>query len=399
MTGTHAAGPPNDERTTSGEESLWQLLGTIWRGRRLIAIVTAVAAVASVVISLLIPNTFRATSRLLLPESSGGGMASAILGDLGSAAQSLLGTSAGDYMRYLAIMNSRRVRMAVVDSFDLVRVYDVAGGRAPIEDAIDILADRTDFVVDIEYDFLSIEVVDESAERAAAMANYLVDLLDQINNELASGTAARFRRYVEDRYETAQDSRAALLDSIRAFQERFGVFDLQAQTEAFFAQIADLRVKALQEEIKYEAARNLLGPESPDLEAMSQIVEASNRKYEAALRGREQVLPVAQSQMPDVVRAYLDLEMERAIQERILTFVAPMLEQAKFEEQRTVQALQTVDPASPPARKDGPKRSLICVIATLSSFVLVVFYVLLIDWWNRRHAYFARRLRVATESP
>jgi len=399
MSGSHEPGPPSAERTPSGEESLWRMLGTIWRGRRIIVIVTTVAAVASVVISLLIPNTYRASSRLLLPESSGGGMASALLGDLGSAAQSLLGTSAGDYMRYLAIMNSRRVRMAVVDSFDLVHVYDLADSRAPEDDAIDMLADRTDFVVDIEYDFLSIEVVDEDADRAAAMANYFVDLLDQINNELASGTAARFRRYVEDRYGTAQSSRAALLDSIRAFQSRYGVFDLQAQTEAFFSQIADLRVKVLEEEIKYEAARNLLGPESPDLEAMAQIVEASNRKYEAAMRGREQVLPVAKEQMPDVVRDYLDLEMERAIQEKILTFVAPMLEQAKFEEQRTVQALQTVDPASPPSRKDGPKRSLICVIVTLSSFVLVVFYVLLIDWWSRRHAYIARRLKVATESP
>lgn len=390
--------PPEGEtsradRTSHAEESMWRTLGTLWRGGRLIVIVTGLAAIASVVIALLIPNWYRATSRLLLPESSGSGLAGALLGDLGGAAQSILGTGAGDYKRYLAIMDSRYVHTAVVDSFDLVHVYGVADGDAPLDDAIDLLADNTEFIVDGEYGFLEIQVVDEDPARAADMANYFVALLDRINNDLASGTAARFRGYVEERYEEARLTRLALLDSIRVFQEDYGVFDLQAQTAAFFDQVAELRVSALRSEIQYEAARNRLGPDNPDLAAMSEVVNATNRKYDEALTGRERVLPVDLERMPRVVQRYLDFEMERTIQERILTYVAPMLEQARFEEQRSVEALQAVDRATPPAKKDGPRRSVICVATTLSAFILVAVYVLLADWWERRHSYFIQRFR------
>lgn len=387
----------DEERRSQAEVELWKGLGILWNRRRLILAITGVIAVLSVVLSLLMPNYYRASSRLLLPEAGGSGGLASILGNLGSAAQSLLGASGGDYVRYMAILESRNVLEGVVNHFDLIRVYEYEDSDTPMEDAIDDLADYVELYVDNEYDFLSIEVIDKDPQRAADMANFMVGELDRVNNELSSRTAGNFRQYVEERYAESQTLRSNLLDSLRSFQQRFGVFDLQAQTEAFFDQVASLRVATLEAEIQYEAMRSQLGAQNTTVKGLQEVVAASNRKYQAALSGREAVLPIPQGQVPDVVRAFLDIEMERTIQEKILEFVAPMLEQARFEEQRQKEAVQVVDPAVPPVKKDSPKRSVIVLASTLSAFILVVLYVLLSAWWQGNSARFAHRLREASE--
>ncbi|GIV57340.1 MAG: polysaccharide chain length determinant protein [Rhodothermaceae bacterium] len=394
----HAPLPSDPGRADRAEDTLWETLGTLYRWRRFIAGVTGVVAVLSVVISLLLPNWYRAQTRLLLPESSSGGLASALLGNLSSAARSLIGGTGGDYTRYLAILSSRTVFDNVIDRFDLIRVYELEDSETPRYAARKALAENVAFVIDDEYEFLSVEVLDTDPERAAAMANFFVEELNRLNAELSAQSAGLFRQYVEARYEEAARTRAALLDSLEAFQRRYGVFDLQAQTTAYFTQLADLRAEALQLEIQYEALREQLGPENPQVRRLATLVEAARRKYQDALAGREQVLPVPRGEAPRMARRYAELEMERIIQERILELVAPLLEQARFEEQRQVEAVQVVDPAVPPERKAKPKRSILCIAATLSAFILAVVFVLVYTWWQRRHPYFAQRLREAATS-
>ncbi len=377
-------------------ESWWNLLGTLYAWRWFIIGVTVAMGVASIVISLLLPVYFKASSRLLLPESGGGGLASALLGDLGSAAQSLLGAGGGDYVRYMAILDSRAVKERVIERFDLVAIYEMEDEDFPLQEAMAVLENNVEFVVDNELNFFSIEVWDRDAERAAAMSNYYVELLDEISNRLNRQTAGEFRAYAEKRYERAEADRRALLDSLRTFQERYGVFDMEAQTEAFFTQVAEVRANAVQLELQYEALRVQYGDGNQQVKQLAGLVNASNAMYERMLSGGEAVLPVNLEAAPDMIRAYAEIAMERLIQEKILEMAAPVLEQARFEEERQQQALQIVDKAVPPHKKDKPKRAIVVIAATLSAFILAVLYALLMTWWRQSHAMFTERLRQGT---
>lgn len=379
-----------------GEKAWWDLLGALYRWRRFIIAVTAVVAVASVVIALLLPNWFKASSRLLLPASSSGGLASALLGDISSAAQSLLGGGGGDYVRYMAILTSRAVMDDVIREFDLVTVYEMEDEEFPVDETREDLEDNVEFVVDQEYDFFSVEVQDKDPQRAADMANYFVAKLEEINNQLSRQSAGNFRAYVEHRYNLAHLERQAMLDSLAAFQREYGVIDLEAQTEAFFTQLAEMRADAVGLEIQLNSLESQFGDTNRQVQNLRSLVSAANDQYEQALDGTEAVLPVSREAAPAMVRRYLDLTLERTIQERILELVAPMLEQARFEEERESQALQVVDSAVAPSKKFKPKRSIICIAATLSGFILAVLFALLMDWWNRRYAVFAERLRKAS---
>jgi capsule polysaccharide export protein KpsE/RkpR len=378
------------------EQFWWQQLAILYRKRVLIIVLTVLVAAASVVVSLVLPVKYKASSRLVLPVSGSGGIAGALLGDISSAAQSILGTGAGDYVRFLAILNSRTVQDSVVDAFDLIRVYELEESEYPREYARMTLAEHVDFVVDQEYDFLSVEVLDSDPERAAAMSNFYVGQLDQINNRIASQTASSFREYVDSRYEEAESEHQNLLDSLAAFQRRYGVYDLEAQTQAFFSQVAEIRAEALQLEIQYASLEQQFGSENRQVRNLASLLESANAQFEEILAGSEAVFPVDQQDAPDMVRRYLELSLQRTIQERILELVAPMAEQARFEEEKQVEALQIVDEAVAPFEKASPQRALICIFGTLSGFVIIIFAVLFAAWWKRTAPLVSERLREAS---
>ena len=402
--------PPPDERDSSNEydeqarreraeDTLWMALGTLYRRRRIIAGVTIFAGVASVVISLLLTNWYRGTARVLLPEGSESSLAAGLLGGLPAGAAALLGGGpAGDYTRYLAILTSRSMMEAMVDSFDLITVYKMEDKEHPLEKTLGMLEDNVAFEVDMEYYFMSISVLDQDRQRAADMANFLVRRLNETSIRLSSEGAFDYRRSLETRYRNARSAMDSVLYAAERFQEEYGVYNLTSQTESFFEQVGTLRRGALEAEIRYEALRSQYGDDNAQVQTIREIARASDQKYRQALSGREQMLPVAQEEIPAVVHTYLDLELETMIQRSILEVLAPLYEQARFQEDREALAVQVLDTAIPPALKAKPRRSIICILATLSAFLLVVTYVLAYDWWARNHGYFLQRLQARTSA-
>lgn len=387
--------PTADARRRVGEENLWRVVGTVWAGRRLVVVLTTLAAVISVVLSLMMPNWYRASARVLMPEG-GSGLSSALLRNLPSAASALLGGGGGgDYMRYLSILTSRSVMAAAVDSFDLVKVYEREGSRAPFDDSIDDLRDNAAFEIDLEYQFLSISVSDKDPERAAAMANFFVRRLNETNARLARQTAAIYRAYVEKRYHESLGAMDSLLASLQGFQQQYGIYDLPAQTESFFRQVAEMRGQALQAEIQADVARSRLGEENPNVANLSELARVANEKYEAALRGSERLMPVAQDEVPSVARTYAELEMQRQIQVAILEILGPMYEQARLQEEKESEAVQVIDYAVKPALKARPKRSIIVILTTFSVFLLSIAYLVVSSWVRRNGVHLFSRLQRA----
>lgn len=382
-------------RTVDG---LWLTAGTLFRWRWFILGVTAFVAVASIILSLFLPKWYEASARVLPPEGgSGGGLAAALLKGPGSAASALFGGVSGDHARYLSILSSRRVLESVVDEFDLVTVYDLEDAPFPHEDAITALGQNVDFPVDDDYEFLSVVVLDQDPQRAADMANFMVRRLNEINSELSSQNAASYRQFVEMRYDEASAALDSVLDATQAFQKKYGVLDLDVQTQAYFDNLATLQANVTLAEIEYEALRSQLGDDNAQVQARAQVAAAARRKVRSILDGQEAVLPVSQDEMSNVARDFIDLKREAIIQGQMLEAVAPIYEQARFEEEKTVEAVQVVDAAVPPTRKAKPRRSIVVATATLTGLLLATLFALLYSWWQRRHAYVAQRLRASVE--
>jgi uncharacterized protein involved in exopolysaccharide biosynthesis len=389
---------PPAERQARGEAALWRTVGILASKWKLIAGVTTAAAVAAVVISLLMPNWYRASARLLLPEG-GSGLNAALLRNLPPAATALLGGGGrGDYMRYQSILTSRSVMTAAVDSFDLTRLYELEDALAPLEATIDELRYNTEFEIDLEFQFLEVAAYDRDPERAAALANFFVRKLNEVNSRLAAQNASNYRGYIERRYLESLAAMDSLMNRGVRFQKEYGIYDLPAQTASFFQQVGDLRAQALAAEIQHEVARSRLGPDNTEVQTLAELARAANGKYRDALEGSEKLLPVAQSEVPDVARTYAELELQRTIQVAILEILGPMYEQARLQEEQKTEAVQVVDYAVPPTLKARPKRSVIVILSTISVFLLSVVFVLLRHWLVRNGRGLFARLDAAMRS-
>lgn len=400
-TSTRRPEMPGDD---SAEFDFTDAVAVLWHRRRLVGAGTAVVAVLTVVISLLLQNRYEASTRLLLPEGGSGGTLAAALGDnLPAAARALFSNNASSgYLRYLSILSSRTVLDTVVDHFDLETVYDIDDGPTSTDDAREVLRDHLKLIVDTEYEFLQVNVIDRDPARAADMANFVVQELQRVNADLASQNAANFRFYVEQRYQQVENDLNAVLGELTAFREKHGILNLTTQAETFFESVAAMRSVVFEAEIQHARLRAELGEASTAARAASQALDTAQRAYGAALGGQERILPVPQDSLPSVGRQYFDLEQDRVVLSTILEYMRPILEDARFDEQRQIEAVQVIDPAVPPSRKAYPRRAVICVVGTMSAFMLLVVFVLALEWWQRNHRRIAHRLRdadIARRSP
>lgn len=376
------------------EQKAWYALGTLWRHRKLVAAVTVAAALVSILIALLTPKWYAAEARVLTPEGGSGGMLG-MLQAVAPGAAALFG-GGGEYPRYLSILTSRSMLEAVVEEFDLVEVYDIEDSETPMHDAIEMLAPNVDFEVSMDYNYLAVRALDKNPERAAAMANFMVEELNETNALLASQNARQTRLFIERRLREAEADLDSVRATMQAFQEENGVVELESQAQAFMQSIAELKGSVAQLEVRYQTLAQQYGPDNPQVRAAREAMNAARAQVRGALGGRDALLPVSMQELPGLGRRYAELTQDMLVQAQIIETIYPLYEQALFQERSDSKAVEIVDEAIPPVLAAKPSRRLIVVAATLSAFMLICLFVLLRAWLRGNYTLLARRLEEAS---
>lgn len=155
---------------------------------------------------------------------------------------------------------------------------------------------------------------------------------------------------------------------------------VQGAIEAAAAQQAVIS----QLEIEHQALLSELGPENSRTIATERALETARAAQRRLLGGQEQVLPISMAQLPRLSGEYARLYQDLLIQKTLMEEARPLLEQARFDEERDRVAVQVLDPAVPPVRKAKPKRAFIVLAATGSAFALTVILALLVEGYRRR---------------
>jgi uncharacterized protein involved in exopolysaccharide biosynthesis len=153
-----------------------------------------------------------------------------------------------------------------------------------------------------------------------------------------------------------------------------------------------MRAEVARLEVEYGALRRQYGDDNPQVQAAAAAVDEARGQMNRVLGGRDAVLPVPRSALPEVGRQYAVLYQEVATQAKILEFIRPLFEQARFDQQREASAVQVLDRAIPPVRKAKPQRRIIVVAATFTSLLLAIGYVLGRSWLGANRAELAARI-------
>jgi tyrosine-protein kinase Etk/Wzc len=191
-------------RQEGADESIINLsdyFRVIIKQRRMIFWFCVVVVIATAIVSLFLPKYFAATTSVLPPidvlakEFGAGGLGGA-KSDLLRKAMDV--TSIADM--YVGILKSRSIADAIIERFDLVKVYRVKNDFSLVRQ---ILGRGTSIQLTDE-GIINITVEDRDPCRAAAMANAYVEELDRQNKRLFVGQAASKKVFLENRLNEIQ---------------------------------------------------------------------------------------------------------------------------------------------------------------------------------------------------
>ena len=353
-----------------------ELLSVLLKNRRAVmGSVFGVMVITLLVVFFLVDNIYESTANLFPNRKTEIGLS--LLDDSGglqSIASNFLGARDEESNKFIVLLSSYSVMKQVVDRFDLIEVYDVAGTKFPLEDALDILDERTDFIAHEEGNF-TIHVRDKEPARAKEMADYFVQLLNEINTRIETRDASKFREFIEQRYEQSERDLMGLREDYRAIQKQYGVFQLEGQVLQYLNLLGELSVKELEARLQMDYLKETIGVESP----VYQQAEVQHRLVEAELTAayndeNPENFILNFNQLSDVGLQYFELQKRIEIETQIQTFVIPLLEQAKLDEVKNLPVVSIIDAPFVPEEKVFPKRSLIILLTGFSAFILIVLY-------------------------
>lgn len=384
-----AAVPAADDFEDDGPTvGMTQALTWIGEGKLLIAAVTLLVAVGSVVVGLLLPKTFTARATLLAPGSqqqSGSAAALAALGSLGG----LVGGSAAkspDEL-YVALLKGDSVQRALDERFDLkarydVRTYEVL--RKTLPKYIRISSDKKSGLI-------SVEVDDEEPKFAAELANAHAGEVTKVLGRLAVSEAQLRRMFFAEQLKDTKENLIKAEQTLRQVQEKSGVIALDKQAEALILGAAQVRALIAEREVQLKVLRTAATEQNPEVIRMNSELRALRvelarmESNQGGNAGSAVDMPVGR--LPEAAIDYVRARRELKIQETMLEGLIRQFEAARLDEAKEGPALQRVDLALPPDRKSKPSVALIALTSTLLALLASTAFVIV-----RRYAAWSREL-------
>ena len=313
-------------------------------------------AVLGLLLTLLIPSTYRATAVILPPDDDD--LSAALspmrrnLGGLGP-----LGRLGGQYFTQadiaLAILRSRTMAEAIVRKFDLRKVY----GQKHEEFAVRALRQST--AIRLATDgTISVAVEDRDPVRAAAIANHFLDELDRYNREFRSFRGRRTRLFLERRVIQADSALRQAEVALTAYQRRRGSVVVSPDTRGAMDAAANLLAQKLAAEVELELARGYTSERSEEVRRLQARVNQ--------LRRQVGELPATQLGGASLVR-------DVSVQQQVYSLLTAQLEEARIQEAMDTPTIQVLDRAHPPQVRAWPRRSWFALFGlALGLFVGVV---------------------------
>lgn len=317
------------------------LLVFLYKKRLPIIIITAIGAIVSVIVSLMITPMYKSTV-ILYPASSV------------SVSKALLGNAKGNMMAFgdeeeteqlLQVLQSNEIFNHIVSKFNLTEHYDIdTSSKFSKTKLYDTYSSNISFKK-TKFQSVKIDVFDENPQYAADMANEISLYTDTVLNNLHKGRAWNALLIVEYEYKKLNRQIQKMSDSLSALN-KMGVLDYTQQVTSYTSGLAEgiANGKISNNGIKY-------------LENKLKSLE----KY-----------------------GHVSLELSKFIefeQERLSDLKGKWVE-AGVEYAQNLSNIYIVEKAEPAEKKAKPVRWLIVSLSTLSSFIFAILFVAFADFFK-----------------
>ena len=355
----------NTEIQEEDEISLIDLLIVLAKNKTLIIGLPLIVGVLAAVVVLLIPSKYTASARIL-PPVIGQSTTLALLGSMGGG---IMGVGKNPSDIYVTMIKSRSVEDELIKNFDLQRYYNKeykVDTRKAFEKDLSVKAGK-EGVIEIEYEH-------RDPVKAAAVANGVVGALKDLNARLAITEAARRRVYFEHQLTLAKDHLSASEVSLKNYQEKTGVMEMDLQGSASLSQIATLEATIAAKDVQLAGMRSFATKHNPDYQRVQNEL-AGLRSELSKLQGSSRPtsgVMVSKGKMPEQGLEFAHRTRDVKYYETLYEIMAKQYEMAKADEAKEGALIQVVDEATPPERRSFPKRTMTVLLSMVVAFFVAI---------------------------
>jgi len=349
---------------------LIDLVATVWRQKWLVIIITAAAAVLSVLYSLSKPNIYTATSTLL-PISGSTSALSQYAGLAAMAGVSLPGASSADpTVKIQAILNSRELATKVINELDLIpkliKEPEKLKTISPLSAALQTFQKNVFSVsVDTKTSVIKVSAKTKDPELSARIVNTAIDLLQQ---DLANRvlTASGKNIVVLEQQAAEQEKKVRELQNKMAdYQKKNKLIAPQTQSQQGLDLYRSLIQQKITLEIQISSLENTLSTDNPKISQARAQLAAIQKQIEDFEKTGGGVGP-AMTETPKALFEYANMQAQLELATKIYGSLLTSVENLRLQDATEKVFVEVIDPAVPPELKSEPARATMCIVGTLA---------------------------------
>ncbi|MCH2229789.1 MAG: Wzz/FepE/Etk N-terminal domain-containing protein [Crocinitomicaceae bacterium] len=318
------------ENTGQFDQERESLLIFIWQKRKIIIAVTAMAAIAATVVSILLTPIFKSTA-IVFPAAT----STVSFSEQRNAKASSMDFGEEEQAEQLVqILQSSKIRNIIVNRYDLMNHYDIDADDANKNHKLGKAWENHINFARTRYGSIQIDVFDEDRFLAAEIANKIVQIIDTVKNEMVQERtipAFEINQRKKEQLETEKKVILRKMDSL----SQLGVVSIEGRANLFSA---------------YNESKN-----AADRTFFKKQIDI-NLQYGATFDG---------------------LEMMRDEKITKLTKFEDAYEQAESDANTLFNHKFVVEPAVVADKKAKPKRLIIIILATMGAFIFIIFALLI----------------------
>jgi uncharacterized protein involved in exopolysaccharide biosynthesis len=366
---TTANSPQPTPQQEDDEINLLDLLIVLAKHKKMILGLPFAAAVLAAGISLLMPDIYTATTRILPPQQQQSS-AAAMLGQLGAlagGAGSALGIKNPNDL-YVSMLKSRTVTDNLIQRYKLTERFETQkqdDTRKALENVVSIASGKDGII--------SIDASDKDPKFASELANAYVDELYKLTQSLAVTEASQRRLFFEKQLKMAKDELAGAETALKQTQEQTGVLALGEQGAAMIQAVGQMRALIAATEVQLAAMRTFTTEQNPDYVRVQQELAGLRGQLAKLEKGGEAGL-VPTGKLPAAGLENIRKLRNVKYYETLYELLAKQYELARVDEAKNASIIQVLDKAIPPDRKAKPKRALIVILTALAVGFLAVLW-------------------------
>jgi len=314
--------------------STQELIILLYKKKWLIVSISVIAAIFFVVYALLLPNYYK--SEVVLYPASSSSVSQTLL-SINAQSRDILKFGEDEEVEQVQqILESEIIRNTIIQKYDLFKHYDIdLDSKYKTKLLYDTYSDNVS-IKRTKYNSIKIQVLDQSPDTAALIANDISDLLDTTMNHLQKTRAIEAFNIVKREYQYLQDDIRKLNDSLTVLRN-LGINDYESQAEVLN-------------------------------QALGQAILKGNKKAEAEINKKLAILSKYGS-------AYVQLSNYLEYQTEQSSILKLKYAEASVDAKQNLSHKFIISKAYPSEKPAYPIRWLIVVGGTLASFILTLLLI------------------------